>query len=63
MSNLSDEQISIYEEPVNERVRKFIKIESYFDKMIYFKNKRISMIVIQRFIHYVNYMNYLAGLI
>ena len=39
MSNLSDEQISIYEEPVNERVRKFIKIESYFDKMIYFKNK------------------------
>ena len=39
MSNLSDEQISVYEEPVNERVRKFIKIESYFDKMIYFKNK------------------------
>ena len=39
MSNLSDEQISIYEEPVNERVRKFCQIESYFDKMIYFKNK------------------------
>ncbi len=39
MSNLSDDQISVYEEPVNERVRKFIKIESYFNKMIYFKNK------------------------
>ena len=39
MNNLSDNQTSIYEEPVNERVRKFIKIESYFNKIIYFKNK------------------------
>ena len=45
MSNLSDDQISVYEEPVNERVRKFIKIESYFNKNDILKIKKTSMIV------------------
>ena len=39
MSSLSDNQVSVYEEPVVERVRKFIKIEAIFNKIIYFKDK------------------------
>ena len=39
MNNLSDNQISIYEEPVQEKIRKFIKIEFLFNKLFYFKNK------------------------
>ena len=39
MSSLSDNQVSVYEEPVVERVRKFIKIETLFNKIIYFKDK------------------------
>ena len=39
MNSLSDNQVSVYEEPVVERVRKFIKIETLFNKIIYFKDK------------------------
>tara|TARA_Y100000741_G_scaffold195764_1_gene148808 strand:- start:2072 stop:2839 length:768 start_codon:yes stop_codon:yes gene_type:complete len=39
MNNLSDNQVSIYEEPVQEKIRKFIKIEFLFNKLFYFKNK------------------------
>ena len=39
MSSLSDNQVSVYEEPVVERIRKFIKIEALFNKIIYFKDK------------------------
>ena len=39
MNNLSDNQISIYEEPVQEKIRKFIKIEFLFNKLFYFKHK------------------------
>jgi len=39
MNNLSDNQVSIYEEPVQEKVRKFIKIEFLFNKLFYFKHK------------------------
>jgi len=39
MNNLSDYQVSIYEEPVQEKVRKFIKIEFLFNKLFYFKHK------------------------
>ena len=39
MNSLSDNQVSIYEEPVQEKVRKFLKIEYLFDKIYYFKSK------------------------
>ena len=39
MSSLSDSQVTIYEEPVQEKVRKFLKIEYLFDRIFYFKNK------------------------
>ena len=39
MNNLSDNQVSIYEEPVQEKVRKFLKIEYLFDRIYYFKSK------------------------
>tara|TARA_Y100000996_G_scaffold303774_1_gene241057 strand:+ start:306 stop:1079 length:774 start_codon:yes stop_codon:yes gene_type:complete len=39
MSSLSDNQVTIYEEPVQEKVRKFLKIEYLFDRIFYFKNK------------------------
>ena len=39
MNNLSDNQVSIYEEPVQEKIRKFIKIEFLFNKLFYFKQK------------------------
>ena len=39
MTILSDNQVSIYEEPVTERVRKFIRLESLFQKILYFKDK------------------------
>ena len=39
MNNLSDNQVSIYEEPVQEKIRKFIKIEFLFNKLFYFKHK------------------------
>ena len=39
MNSLSDNQVSIYEEPVQEKVRKFLKIEYLFDRIYCFKNK------------------------
>tara|TARA_B100001564_G_scaffold251916_1_gene214105 strand:- start:871 stop:1644 length:774 start_codon:yes stop_codon:yes gene_type:complete len=39
MNSLSDSQVTIYEEPVQEKVRKFLKIEYLFDRIFYFKNK------------------------
>ncbi len=39
MSSLSDSQVTIYEEPVQEKIRKFLKIEYLFDRIFYFKNK------------------------
>ena len=39
MNSLSDNQVSIYEEPVQEKVRKFLKLEYLFDKIYYFKGK------------------------
>ena len=39
MTILSDNQVTIYEEPVVERVRKFIRVESLFQKLFYFKSK------------------------
>ena len=39
MNNLSDNQVSIYEEPVQEKIRKFIKLEFLFNKLFYFKHK------------------------
>ena len=39
MNNLSDSQISVYEEPVHERIRKLIKLELLFNQIHYFKNK------------------------
>ena len=39
MNSLSDNQVSIYEEPAQEKIRKFIRIESLFKKILYFKNK------------------------
>ena len=39
MNSLSDNQVSIYEEPVQEKVRKFLKIEHLFDRIYYFKSK------------------------
>ena len=37
MNNLSDSHAAIYEEPVDERIRKFLKLESYFLKLEYHK--------------------------
>ncbi len=37
MNNLSDSHAAIYEEPVDERIRKFLKLESYFLKLSYHK--------------------------
>jgi len=39
MNSLSDNQVSIYEEPVQEKIRKFIKLESLLNKINYFKGK------------------------
>ena len=39
MNHLSDNQISVYEEPVHERIRKLIKLEFLFNQIHYFKNK------------------------
>jgi cell division protein ZapD len=39
MNNLSDNQVSLYEEPVQEKIRKFIKIEFLLNKIYYFKGK------------------------
>ena len=39
MNSLSDSQVTIYEEPVHEKVRKFLKLEYLFDRIVYFKNK------------------------
>lgn len=39
MNSLSDNQVSIYEEPVQEKIRKFIKIEFLLNKIIHFKGK------------------------
>ncbi len=39
MSSLSDSQVSIYEEPVQEKVRKFLKLEYLFNKIYHFKSK------------------------
>ena len=39
MNNLSDNQVSIYEEPVQEKVRKFLKLEYLFDRIYHFKSK------------------------
>jgi cell division protein ZapD len=39
MNSLSDNQVSLYEEPVQEKIRKFIKIEFLLNKIYYFKSK------------------------
>ncbi len=39
MTILSDNQVTIYEEPVVERVRKFIRMESLFHKLFFFKDR------------------------
>ena len=39
MDNLSDNQVSIYEEPAQEKIRKFIRIEALFARIIFFKSK------------------------
>ncbi len=39
MNSLSDNQVSLYEEPVQEKIRKFIKIEFLLNKIYHFKNK------------------------
>ena len=39
MNSLSDNQVSLYEEPVQEKIRKFIKIEFLLNKIYYFKDK------------------------
>ena len=38
MNNLSDSHAAIYEEPVDERIRKFLKLENYFLKLKYHKD-------------------------
>ena len=38
MTTLSDSHAAIYEEPVDERIRKFLKLENYFLKLNYHKN-------------------------
>ena len=38
MSTLSDSHAAVYEEPVDERIRKFLKLENYFLKLNYHKN-------------------------
>ena len=37
MNNFSDSHAAIYEEPVDERIRKFLKLENYFLKLNYHK--------------------------
>jgi cell division FtsZ-interacting protein ZapD len=37
MSTLSDSHAAIYEEPVDERIRKFLKLENHFLKLNYHK--------------------------
>tara|TARA_B100001063_G_scaffold120742_1_gene112732 strand:+ start:2238 stop:2999 length:762 start_codon:yes stop_codon:yes gene_type:complete len=37
MNTLSDPHAAIYEEPVDERIRKFLKLENYFQKLQYHK--------------------------
>lgn len=37
MNNLSDSHAAIYEEPVDERIRKFLKLENYFLKLHHHK--------------------------
>tara|TARA_Y100000389_G_scaffold119161_1_gene116321 strand:- start:1171 stop:1932 length:762 start_codon:yes stop_codon:yes gene_type:complete len=37
MNSLSDSHAAIYEEPVDERIRKFLKLENYFLKLEYHK--------------------------
>ena len=37
MNNLSDSHAAIYEEPVDERIRKFLKLENYFLKLEHHK--------------------------
>ena len=39
MNSLSDNQVSLYEEPVQEKIRKFIRIEFLLNKIYYFKGK------------------------
>ena len=39
MNSLSDNQVSLYEEPVQEKIRKFIKIEFLLNKIYHFKGK------------------------
>lgn len=43
MNSLSDSQVTIYEEPVQEKIRKFLKIEYLFDRIFYFKSKEDRM--------------------
>ena len=39
MNNLSDSHAAIYEEPIDERIRKFLKLENYFLKLKYHKER------------------------
>ena len=42
MNNLSDSHAAIYEEPIDERIRKFLKLENYFLKLRYHKERDTS---------------------
>ncbi|MEC9205637.1 MAG: cell division protein ZapD [Pseudomonadota bacterium] len=46
MSTQSDNQVTVYEEPVHERIRKFLRIETLFNRINYLKTKET---------HYENY--------
>ena len=39
MSTLSDNQVTVYEEPVHERIRKFLRIEMLFNRINHLKDK------------------------
>ena len=43
MTIQTDNQVSIYEEPVVERIRKFIRLESLFTKFYHFREKDLNM--------------------
>ncbi len=51
MSTQSDTQVTVYEEPVHERVRKFLRIETLFNRINYLKDKET---------HYENYFALVA---
>jgi len=56
MNNLSDSHAAIYEEPVDERIRKFLKLENYFLKLEYHKELDTPMIHMYLFITLLQYI-------